>query len=157
IFLLVLTACGSGTPAASPPTAAPAAAQPTAAPPPTSAPKPTAAPAAAEPTAAPAAAAPTAAAEPTAAPAAEAPTAEATATPGHSTVGTGATKVVWWHITTDERGRTNWQNLANDFVKDHPDVSIEITVIENQAFKQKLATAMQSGSPPDIFQSWGGG
>ena len=35
--------------------------------------------------------------------------------------------------------------------------SIEITVLENEAFKAKLATAMQSGSPPDIFQSWGGG
>ena len=53
--------------------------------------------------------------------------------------------------------RENWQNLANAFVKDHPDVSIEITVLENEAFKAKLATAMQSGSPPDIFQSWGGG
>ena len=53
--------------------------------------------------------------------------------------------------------RDNWQNLANTFVKDHPDVSIEITVLENEAFKAKLATAMQSGSPPDIFQSWGGG
>jgi raffinose/stachyose/melibiose transport system substrate-binding protein len=39
----------------------------------------------------------------------------------------------------------------------HPNVKIEITVLENEAFKQKLATAMQSGSPPDIFQSWGGG
>jgi raffinose/stachyose/melibiose transport system substrate-binding protein len=72
-------------------------------------------------------------------------------------VGTGATKIVWWHISTAADQRENWQNLANAFVKDHPDVSIEITVLENEAFKAKLATAMQSGSPPDIFQSWGGG
>ena len=39
----------------------------------------------------------------------------------------------------------------------HPNVKVNITVLENEAFKQKLATAMQSGSPPDIFQSWGGG
>ena len=30
-------------------------------------------------------------------------------------------------------------------------------MLENEAFKAKLATAMQSGNPPDIFQSWGGG
>jgi raffinose/stachyose/melibiose transport system substrate-binding protein len=92
-----------------------------------------------------------------AAPAADAPTPIPSPTPGLSTVGTGATKIVWWHISTQEDQRENWANLANAFVKDHPDVSIEITVLENEAFKAKLATAMQSGSPPDIFQSWGGG
>jgi raffinose/stachyose/melibiose transport system substrate-binding protein len=39
----------------------------------------------------------------------------------------------------------------------HPNVKIEITVLENEAFKQKIATVMQSGNPPDIFRSWGGG
>jgi raffinose/stachyose/melibiose transport system substrate-binding protein len=39
----------------------------------------------------------------------------------------------------------------------HPNVKIEITVLENEAFKTKLATVMQGGEPPDIFQSWGGG
>jgi raffinose/stachyose/melibiose transport system substrate-binding protein len=74
-----------------------------------------------------------------------------------STVGSGSTKIVWWHISTQEDQRTNWENLANAFVQNNPNVSIEITVLENEAFKSKLATAMQSGSPPDIFQSWGGG
>jgi len=39
----------------------------------------------------------------------------------------------------------------------HPNVTIEIQVLENEAFKTKLTTVMQSGEPPDIFQSWGGG
>jgi raffinose/stachyose/melibiose transport system substrate-binding protein len=30
-------------------------------------------------------------------------------------------------------------------------------VLENEAFKSKMTTVMQSGTPPDIFQSWGGG
>jgi len=72
-------------------------------------------------------------------------------------VGTGATKIVWWHINTGQPGLGNWQNLANSYVASHPDVSIEINVIANESFKQKLATAMQSGNPPDVFQSWGGG
>jgi raffinose/stachyose/melibiose transport system substrate-binding protein len=152
LILMILSSCGgtAATPAAAPTASSAGAAA-------------TAAPAA---TAAAPADAPTApAADATAAPAADAPTAAAadvpspvpTATPGLSTVGTGSTKIVWWHISTDAAQRDNWQNLANTFVKDHPDVSIEITVLENEAFKAKLATAMQSGSPPDIFQSWGGG
>ncbi|HEU5086758.1 MAG TPA: extracellular solute-binding protein [Roseiflexaceae bacterium] len=98
----------------------------------------------------------TAAPEATTAPAAE-PTTVPTPTPGLSTVGSGATKIVWWHISTVDDQRENWQNLANKYVEQHPDVTIEITVLENEAFKAKLATAMQSGNPPDIFQSWGGG
>ena len=39
----------------------------------------------------------------------------------------------------------------------HPNVTINVTVLENEAFKTKLATQMQSGEPPDLFQSWGGG
>ena len=39
----------------------------------------------------------------------------------------------------------------------NPGVTIQITVLENEAFKPKLATAMQAGDPPDVFQSWGGG
>ena len=38
----------------------------------------------------------------------------------------------------------------------HPNVDIQITILENDAFKQKLVTVMQAGDPPDLFQSWGG-
>ena len=38
----------------------------------------------------------------------------------------------------------------------HPNVKINVTVLENEAFKTKLATQMQSGDVPDLFQSWGG-
>ncbi|HST03255.1 MAG TPA: extracellular solute-binding protein [Chloroflexia bacterium] len=86
-----------------------------------------------------------------------APVAAATDTPGPVTLGTGATKIVWWHISTAPDQKANWQDLANKYVQDHPNVSIEITVLENEAFKSKLATSMQSGNPPDLFQSWGGG
>ena len=40
---------------------------------------------------------------------------------------------------------------------EHPNVTIEITVLENEAFKAKITTNMQAGDPPDLFQSWGGG
>lgn len=66
-------------------------------------------------------------------------------------------KIVWWHIQTGEPGKTQWQTMANTYMKSHPNVTIEINVLDNDAFKSKLATAMQSGNPPDLFQSWGGG
>jgi raffinose/stachyose/melibiose transport system substrate-binding protein len=80
-----------------------------------------------------------------------------TPTVGIFNLGTGSTKIRWWHISTVEAQRNDWQAKAEQFVKDNPDVSVEITVLENEAFKAKLATAMQSGDPPDVFQSWGGG
>jgi raffinose/stachyose/melibiose transport system substrate-binding protein len=65
--------------------------------------------------------------------------------------------VTWWHITTKDPGLSIWQKMADDYMAAHPNVTIEITVLENEAFKTKLTTVMQSGEVPDIFQSWGGG
>jgi raffinose/stachyose/melibiose transport system substrate-binding protein len=65
--------------------------------------------------------------------------------------------VTWWHISTAEDHAAVWQKLADDYMAANPNVTIEITVLENEAFKTKLTTVMQSGEPPDIFQSWGGG
>ncbi len=63
----------------------------------------------------------------------------------------------WWHIVTDEENKAILQGVADEFTAANPGVTIEITVLENEAFKTKLATAMQGGDPPDVFQSWGGG
>ena len=70
-----------------------------------------------------------------------------------------ADKVVvnWWHITTSDPGKTDWEKMASEYMAAHPNVEIKITVLENEAFKTKLTTVMQSGEVPDIFQSWGGG
>ena len=39
----------------------------------------------------------------------------------------------------------------------NPGVRVELTMLENEAFKQKIQVAIQAGDPPDIFHSWGGG
>ena len=39
----------------------------------------------------------------------------------------------------------------------HPNVTIDINVMENEAFKAALQTNLQAGDVPDLFQSWGGG
>ncbi|HTX80185.1 MAG TPA: extracellular solute-binding protein [Longilinea sp.] len=96
-------------------------------------------------------------ATPTAAPATEAPanTVAPTAVPATATA--KPVTITWWHISTKDPALSDWQKMADDYMAAHPNVKIEITVLENEAFKTKLTTVMQSGEVPDIFQSWGGG
>jgi raffinose/stachyose/melibiose transport system substrate-binding protein len=63
----------------------------------------------------------------------------------------------WWHISNNDPMKTIWKDAADQYMADHPNVKINITVLENEAFKTKLTTTMQGGDVPDIFQSWGGG
>ena len=95
----------------------------------------------------------------TEAPAANPPTKAPAATQAPAATEAPAEKVTvtWWHITTKDPGLSDWQKMADDYMAAHPNVVIEITVLENEAFKTKLTTVMQSGEVPDIFQSWGGG
>lgn len=65
--------------------------------------------------------------------------------------------ITWWHISTFEDHANYWQGLADAYTEMHPNVTIEITILENEAFKERLVTVMQAGDPPDLFQSWGGG
>src|SRR5512138_369770 len=92
-------------------------------------------------------------AKPTAAPVAT----DAPAQPAATEAPSEKVTVTWWHISTAEEHKALWQKLADEYMADHPNVNIEISVLENEAFKTKLTTVMQSGEPPDIFQSWGGG
>jgi raffinose/stachyose/melibiose transport system substrate-binding protein len=89
-----------------------------------------------------------------------APTTAPTQGPAATVAPTGTPAPVtieWWHITTGDPGKSVFQGIADAYVAAHPWVTINITILENEAFKTKLATAMQSGTPPDLFQSWGGG
>ncbi|GAB4515251.1 MAG: ABC transporter substrate-binding protein [Anaerolineae bacterium] len=62
----------------------------------------------------------------------------------------------WWHITTEPTQAAYWQSLADAYMEENPNVTIEITILENAAFKDRLVSVMQAGDPPDLFQSWGG-
>ncbi len=95
---------------------------------------------------------------PTEAPSAtSAPAVESTAPESPSQAAMEPVTIEWWHITTADPGKTDFQNIADAYMAMHPNVKINITVLENEAFKTKLATQMQSGDVPDLFQSWGGG
>jgi len=74
-----------------------------------------------------------------------------------STAGGGAPVTVdWWHITTGEPGKTDFQKIADAYTTAHPNVTIKVTVLDNEAFKTKLSTTA-AADYPDLFQSWGGG
>jgi raffinose/stachyose/melibiose transport system substrate-binding protein len=64
--------------------------------------------------------------------------------------------VDWWHITTGDPGKADFQAIADAYTAGHPNVTIKITVLENEAFKTKLSTTA-AADYPDLFQSWGGG
>jgi raffinose/stachyose/melibiose transport system substrate-binding protein len=65
--------------------------------------------------------------------------------------------IEFWHLDANELHQPIWEELSAKFMEQNPNVQINITVLENEPFKSKLTTVMQSGNPPDIFRSWGGG
>jgi len=84
-----------------------------------------------------------------------------TTTEAEATTTTGAAAepvtIEWWHIQNTDPMMTIWADMANEFMEANPNVTINITVMENEAFKAALQTNLQAGEVPDLFQSWGGG
>ncbi len=80
---------------------------------------------------------------------------------GAMAIGHGAalaeTTVKWLHIEAVPANQAAWEQLARDYEAQNPDVTIEMQFLENEAFKAKLTTILQSDDRPDIFYSWGGG
>lgn len=63
----------------------------------------------------------------------------------------------WWHIQNTDPMLPVWAAFAEEFKAENPGVSIEITPLENDAYKARLTTVTQAGNPPDIYHTWGGG
>ncbi|MER6477759.1 extracellular solute-binding protein [Streptomyces filamentosus] len=77
--------------------------------------------------------------------------------PGDGPAADGKVTFDWWNIATTEPGRSLFPRIASAFMAAHPDVRIETTSLENEAFKSKLTATTSSGKLPDVFQTWGGG
>ncbi|MFP4646769.1 MAG: extracellular solute-binding protein [Candidatus Acetothermia bacterium] len=63
----------------------------------------------------------------------------------------------FWHIQNAESERELYEDAVELFEEENPDVNVDITVIENDPYKDKLKVAMGADNPPDIWTSWGGG
>src|SRR6202008_3662929 len=53
--------------------------------------------------------------------------------------------------------RAIWQEAADQYQKAHPGVRVQFDYLENEDFKAKLPTLLQSKDRPSVFHSWGGG
>lgn len=69
----------------------------------------------------------------------------------------GQTVVTLMHVETAAPVLEGWEAIAAAYEAAHPDVDVQIQFLENEAFKAKLPTLLQSDAAPDIFYSWGGG
>jgi raffinose/stachyose/melibiose transport system substrate-binding protein len=68
------------------------------------------------------------------------------------------TTVKWMHIETNNVNIANYfKQTAQAFEAKNPGVKVEIQVLENEAYKAKLTTLLQSSDKPHVIYSWGGG
>ena len=68
----------------------------------------------------------------------------------------GTKKIIWWDIQTGKNAEL-FDTIVKDWNAQNPKAQVEKQFIDNDPFKTKMAAAMQAGTPPDLFQSWGGG
>jgi raffinose/stachyose/melibiose transport system substrate-binding protein len=68
-----------------------------------------------------------------------------------------AEDVNWLHITPESEELDIMTAAAREYEALNPGITIKMQFLENEAFKAKLTTLLQSNDAPDIFYSWGGG
>jgi raffinose/stachyose/melibiose transport system substrate-binding protein len=61
------------------------------------------------------------------------------------------------HIQSLQGIRDIWRSAADEYEKSHPGVKVQFDYLENEAFKAKLPTLLQTKDKPSVFHSWGGG
>ena len=82
----------------------------------------------------------------------------ATACGGGTTANSnGPVTMTWWHNGTSDPLKSVWQSVADAYHAAHPSVTLQISPIQNEQFQTKIPLALQSDSPPDIYQQWGAG
>ena len=67
------------------------------------------------------------------------------------------TNVTILHVNEVAAAKTLWDKIAADYNAAHPGVKVQFKYLENEAFKAKLPTMLQSDDRPDLFYSWAGG
>ncbi len=67
------------------------------------------------------------------------------------------TTLKWLHIEVNPNQVKIWEDVARDFEAKNPGVKIEMQFLENEAYKAKAPTLLQSKDRPHIIYSWAGG
>lgn len=67
------------------------------------------------------------------------------------------TTVKWLHIEANPAQVKIWEEVARDFEAKNPGVKVDMQYLENEAYKAKAPTLLQSKDRPHIIYSWAGG
>src|SRR5262245_24804482 len=67
------------------------------------------------------------------------------------------TTVKWLYIEANPAQVKIWEEVARAFEAKNPGVKVEMQFLENEAYKAKLPTILQSKDRPHIIYSWAGG
>jgi ABC-type glycerol-3-phosphate transport system substrate-binding protein len=66
--------------------------------------------------------------------------------------------ITWWHNASADPALTFWQTIADEFMAENPNVTVNVEGIQNEDLQRtRIPVALQSGEAPDLFQQWGGG
>ena len=65
--------------------------------------------------------------------------------------------VKWLHIEVNPNQVKIWEEVARDFEAKNPGVKVDMQFLENEAYKAKAPTLLQSKDRPHIIYSWAGG
>ncbi|MDL9978887.1 extracellular solute-binding protein [Microbacterium sp. ASV49] len=70
----------------------------------------------------------------------------------------GKVTLTWWHNGNQDPLKGLWADVAKEFEKAHPNVTVKVTGYQNEDLQKTLIpNALRSNNPPDLFQAWGGG
>ncbi len=61
------------------------------------------------------------------------------------------------HVEQNQQISGFWNEIARRYEASHPGVKVDVQYLENEAYKKKLTTLLQSSDRPNIIYSWGGG
>jgi raffinose/stachyose/melibiose transport system substrate-binding protein len=75
----------------------------------------------------------------------------------HQSTKSSKVTLVWWHNANTGQGLKLWNQVVKEFHQLHPNITVKAVPLQNEQFKTKIPIALQSSSPPDVFQNWGGG
>jgi len=65
--------------------------------------------------------------------------------------------IKWLHVEVSPVQVAAWTEVARAFEATHPGVKVQPQYLENEAYKSKLTTLLQSPDKPAMFYSWAGG
>jgi len=71
--------------------------------------------------------------------------------------GGSANTIEFWSIQIDGDNPAILNRAIERFNSANPNVKVNLTLIANDSYKQRLAVAMSAGQTPDLFFSWSGG